>query len=122
MNTELFLQCLVACLVGNAAHIAFKIYSLSKDYKKANMAFTLGQYFADDKWALVADLVGSAALVYLADEWIDNPYVLGKIKTLFVLIGFTGSYVILYFASNAKRKFQKVIDEKTNKADGINLN
>lgn len=118
MNQELFIQCFVACLIGNAIHISFKAYSLSQDYQKANIKFTFGQFLANDKWALLADLVGSLGLVYLADEWLNNEYVMGKIKTAFVFIGFTGSYVIMYFASASKKKFQKIIDEKTDIADG----
>lgn len=98
-------------------HISFKVYGLSTDYKKANMPFSFWQYLKDDKWALAADFICSLGLVYLADEWINNEYILGKIKTAFVLVGFTGSYLILYFSSSAKRRFQRTIDEKTNIAD-----
>jgi hypothetical protein len=80
MTRELFIECFIACLIGNVIHIAFK--------------------------------------AYLADEWINNEYVMGKIKTLFIVIGFTGSYFILYFASVSKKKFQKIVDEKTDIADG----
>lgn len=118
MSTELYIQCFVACVIGNLIHITFKILGLSKDYKKANMPFSLGQYFKDDGWALLADFAASAGLVYIADEWINDPAIMGKIKTAFVVVGFTGSYVILYFTSRAKAKFQKVVDEKTNIADG----
>ena len=118
MTTELYLQCFIACLIGNVIHIAFKAYGLSQDYTKANMDFSFGQFLKDDKWALIADLVGSLGLVYIADEWLNDPIVVGKIKTAFVVVGFTGSYVILYFTSTAKKKFQKVVDEKTNIADG----
>lgn len=119
MTQELYLQCFVACFIGNLIHIAFKALGLSRDYKKANIKFTFGQYLADDKWALIADFAASAGLVYLADEWIDSPVIMAKIKTAFVLVGFTGSYVILYFTSAAKKKFQSIVDEKTNKADGV---
>lgn len=117
MDTRLYLHCLVACIIGNLIHIAFKAYSLSVDYKKANMKFHFSQYVRDDRFALILDLLGSLGLVYLADEWINNEYILGKIKTAFVVVGFTGSYVIQYFASVAKKRFRQVVDEKTNIAD-----
>jgi len=94
------------------------MYSLSQDYNKANMEFTFAQYMKDDKWALIADLVCSLVLVYVADEWLDNEYIMGKIKTGFVLVGFSGSYVILFLASRAKKRFQNEVDKKTDKADG----
>jgi hypothetical protein len=118
MTIPLFWQCFIACLIGNIIHVSFKIRSLSIDYKKANLPFSIGQYFKDDKFALVADAAASFGLVYLADEWLHNEYILGKIKTFFVFIGFTGSYVILQFTSVAKSKFRKIVDEKTNIADG----
>lgn len=118
MTRELFIECFIACLIGNIIHIAFKAYSLSQDYQKANVKFTFRQFVMHDKFALLLDLVGSFGLVYLADEWINNEYVMGKIKTLFIVIGFTGSYFILYFASVSKKKFQKIVDEKTDIADG----
>jgi len=117
MTLEIYVQCFIACLIGNIAHIAFKMYSLSQDYKKANMEFSSRQYMKDDKYALIADAICSLVLVYIVDEWVDNEYIIGKIKTGFILIGFTGSYVLMYFASAAKKKFRKVVDEKTDIAD-----
>lgn len=119
MTTELYIKCFIACVIGNLIHICFKIYGLSKDYRKANMKFSLGNYFKDDGFALLFDFAASAGLVYAADEWLHDPIILGKIKTAFIIVGFTGSYVILFFASKAKRRFRETVDEKTNKADGI---
>jgi len=120
MTHEQWFDCLLACLVGNGLHVCFKIFSLNKDYKKANMEFSFAQYIRDDKWALLMDVAASFALVYLADEWLSEigNYALNKIKSVFVFIGFTGSYVILQAMSVAKKRFRTVVDAKSNIADG----
>lgn len=117
MTTELYLKCFVACLIGNLIHVAFKIASLSKDYEVANMPFSLGLYLKKDKWALIFDAIGSFALVYVADEIIQSPYIMDKIKLVFILIGIGGSYVVMQIFSVAKKQFRGEVDKKTNLAD-----
>lgn len=70
-----------------------------------------------EKGAIIADFVGSMGLVYVADEWISNEYVMGKIKTAFVLVGITGSWLVMAFASVSKAVLRKRMDEKSNLAD-----
>lgn len=118
MTHELYIQCVLACLIGNIIHIAFKVRSLAVDHKHANLQFSFGTYLRDDKWALIVDALSSFGLVFIADEWLDiDPRVLGKIKSIFVLVGFSGSYVILQMMSVAKSNFRKSVDFKTTKSD-----
>ena len=118
MTQELYIKCFVACFIGNVLHVAWKIFSLSQDHKKANLKFSVGGYFRDDKWALVVDVMFSFALVYIVDEWLDlDSRILSKIKSVFVFVGFTGSYVILQLLSVSKSNFRKAVDYKTNIAD-----
>jgi len=99
-------------------HVAWKIYSLSIDHKKANLKFSVFGYFADDKWALMVDVFFSFALVYIVDEWLSlDSRLLSKIKSIFIFVGFTGSYVVLQLMSVAKDKFRKAVDYKTDIAD-----
>jgi hypothetical protein len=118
MTHQQYFQCVIAALIGNLVHIAFKVLSLWKDHKKANLEFSLLGYLKDDKIALIVDVIGSFALVYIIDEWIiPYPQILSKIKTLFVFVGMSGSYVILQMFSVAKRKFRAAIDYKSTLAD-----
>src|SRR5690348_11855740 len=111
MTTELYIHCCIACLIGNMLHIAVKIRSLAIDHKKANLEFSIGDYMKMDKWALVVDLLASLVIVYLVDEWLDlDSRLLGKIKSIFVFVGFTGSYVILQAMSVAKSKYRQAVD------------
>lgn len=118
MTHELYFQCVIACLIGNIIHIAFKVRSLAVDHKVANLQFSLGTYLKDDKWALLVDALASFGLVFVADEWLDiDSRIVSKIKTIFVLVGLSGSYVILELMSVAKSNFRKSIDFKTDIAD-----
>jgi hypothetical protein len=110
----------IAALIGNVLHILFKILSLIKEHKISNVEFNFKGYLKDDWWVIVADLSSSFALVFVIDEWIiDDSYtwILSKLKTIFVFVGLTGSYLVMYFFSVATKKLHKAIDYKTNIAD-----
>lgn len=111
MTTELYLHCFIACLIGNVIHLAAKLYSLSKDYHAQGKPFSLRIWWGVDSYAFIFNFVGSMGLVYIAGEWIDSPYVLGKIKTAFVVVGVTGSWAIMQLTSRAKKSLR----EDTNK-------
>lgn len=81
------------------------------------MKLTFGIYWGKDKWALLLDLVSSIALVFVANEWIDSAYIMGKIKTAFLLVGIGGSYVVMQLASRAKQPFREKTDKATNIMD-----
>ena len=110
MTKELYIQCVLATLLGNILHVAFKVLALWKDHKVANLEFSFLSYLKDDWLALICDAFSSFLIVYLIDEWLSfNEFIIGKIKTIFVFIGFTGSYVILTLLSVAKKKFRMAV-------------
>lgn len=120
MTHEIYLKCVLACLIGNILHVAFKIRSLSVDHKAANLQFSFGKYIKDDKIALIVDALSSFGLVYLADEWLDfDERILGKIKSIFIFVGFSGSYIVMQLMSVATAKFRAAVDFKTNKSDAL---
>lgn len=119
MTHEVYIQCLIAALIGNLIHIGVKIVSLAKDHKLANLEFSFIGYLKDDKWALIVDLLSSVGLVYIIDEWLNDEWIAGKVKSIFFFVGFTGSYVVLQLMSVAKKKFRAAIDHKTNIADQV---
>ena len=121
MTTEIYIHCVIASMVGVLFHVAIKIKSLWDDHKKANLQFSIRQYFADDWIALIVDTFAALILVYLIDEWFDlDARLLSKIKSLFFFVGFTGSYILLQILSVAKKNFRKSVDWKTNIADEQN--
>ena len=118
MTVELYVHCVMASIAGIILHVAVKVQSLAKDHKLANLEFSFWGYLKDDKWALIMDLFCSLILVYVIDEWFDfDSRLLGKVKSIFIFVGFTGSYVVLQLMSVAKANFRKAVDHKTNIAD-----
>jgi len=119
MSTELYIQCFIACLIGNVIHILFKANSLSRDFKVSNLEFNFFKDFiSPDRYAILLDLAASLGMVYVADEIVDSEFVMGKIKLGFVLIGIGGSYLVLQLFSKAKRPFRAKVDEATDIMDG----
>jgi hypothetical protein len=114
MTHQQWIQCFVACFIGNIIHVIFKIRSLQKDHKTENMKFSMRKYVNDDKWALIGDLAGSFAMVYVADEWLGTfgNYFIDKTKTLFVFVGMWGSFVITHLFGAAKDRFRKEVKAK----------
>ena len=118
MTHQLYIQCVIACLIGNVLHIAFKILYLRKSHKELNLQFSIGKYFKDDAWPLIVDFLASFAIVYIIDEWLEfNEFIIGKIKSIFIFIGFTGSYVLLLFMSVAEKKFREAAGHKAKQSD-----
>ena len=118
MTHEIYLKCVIACLIGNIFHVSAKVLILWRDHKNANLEFSLKKYFKDDKVPLIVDAIFSFGIIYLLDEIIGYvPWALTYIKAFFVLLGFCGSYVILNLLSKSERKLRQAIDHKTNIAD-----
>lgn len=118
---QIYIECFFACLFGNLIHLAALLRSRSIDYKKNNDVMTFRKFVSEEKYGLMLDFVGSMACVYLADEFIaeDSLFILGKIKTLFVIIGITGSWIIMQLTSVTKRNFRSSVDKKSNIADSL---
>jgi len=109
MTHELYTKCLIAS----------KIISASKEYKASNIPFSIGRYIKDDKLVLISDLVFSLAAIYFVDEWMNlTPWFLEKAKTLFLFVGFTGSYFLNMMLSVSKQKFLKYVDQTSDVAEG----
>lgn len=114
---QLHVECFIACVIGNIVHLAALVNSRYKDQKAANMEFSLWEFLKTERYALLFDLLGSLGLVYAADEIADSPYILGKIKLVFIMIGIGGSYLIMQIFGRSKKIIRDVVDKKTNIAD-----
>lgn len=85
--------------------------------KALNSTMGLWEFIKLEKPAIVSNFVASMGIVYLADEWLDSEYVLGKIKTGFFFAGLTGSYLVLKLRSGSKAIVRRAQDVKSNIAD-----
>lgn len=117
MTTELYIECYVACLIGNIIHLSIAYRNRNRDYASVNNVLGFMEFIKMERAAIISDFFASMGLVYIAGEWIDSPYIMGKIKTAFIIIGFTGSYFILLLTSRSKAQFLKDADKKSNIAD-----
>lgn len=119
MTHELYIKCVVACLIGNVLHLVATVIRRFQENKAANIPFSVGRYIKDDKWVIISDAVFSLAVVYLFDEWAGfTPFFVDKAKTFFVFVGFSGSYVLNMVLSVSKKKFMGYVDGATDVAEG----
>lgn len=117
MIKELYIECYIACLIGNLIHLLLAYYDRHKDMKALNEKMSLIDFVKIERAAVMANFAASMGLVYVADEWLDNPYIMGKIKTFFVVVGVTGSYFVLKLVGMSKRIVRQQADVKSNIAD-----
>lgn len=119
MTQELYIQAVIACLIGIVLQLLYKGWKIKTKAKLSNEKFDAIMWIKEDYFALIINVLSPFIVVYLIDEWLDlEEGVINKIKSIFVFVGFTGSSVIMGFLSAADKKFNKIIDNKTNIADG----
>ena len=123
MTHQLYLKCVIACLIGNIFHIAAKVLMAWRDHRAANLEFSFGKYLKDDRVPIIVDAIFSFGVVYLIDELIGYvPWALAYVKAFFVLLGFGGSYLIINILSKADKKFRAAVSHKTGIADSTTGN
>lgn len=107
-------------LAGVLFHSLLKLNSLLTDARKANMNFNWYKDYVYRDFPSIAMSLLSVGIWYLVFGEIAAKYtnVDDFARVSFVAMGGIGSYVIQLFMSKAKKQIRKVIDEKTNIADG----
>jgi len=119
MTTELYIKCVIACLIGNLLHILIACTKRFLENKAANIPFSVGRYIKDDRIVFICDAAFSMVIVYVFDEWGDfTPWFMDKAKTFFIFVGFTGGSVFNAVLSVSKRKFMGYVDTATDVAEG----
>lgn len=114
------LTAIYAAFVGIALQLLYKAYKLQQKAKISNQEFSILKWMKDDWIAMVLNVGSPFIVVWMLDEWLElDEAIMTKIKSLFIFVGFGGSQVIMGFLSFADKKFNKVIDAKTNAADGV---
>ncbi len=106
-------------LLGISIMVLVKLRALKERSKIANTEFSVISYFKDDLITLLLALVSLLVLLiggkYIAKykpDWSDWLWL------LFVLWGYAGTSILLAFFSKAEAKINRVIDIKTDIADG----
>jgi len=110
-----------AIFIGIALQLIYKAFKLKSKAKISNEKFSVVTWVKDDYLALILNVLSPFVVLYIGDEWLD--YELGIVakymKSIYVFVGFSGSTVIMGFLSVADKKYNKIIDNKTNIADHI---
>jgi hypothetical protein len=111
---------LIAGVLGMAAHIfCVKLPSVIKRAKAANHPFSAKEYFSSDWPAIVASFLTVVIVAFVWDEIVGYKPGLDKIaKMTFVSVGFMGSSLLIAALGKASEKILKIVDFKTDVADG----
>jgi hypothetical protein len=110
----------MVAILGQVIQTALKLNSLQQKATVGNTGINaLREYLKTDYWAVVANLAFIGGCLFIATEWLMSEYILGKIKTAFFFIGWAGSDLANRIFNRTNAKINKIIDFKTDKADGI---
>jgi hypothetical protein len=108
-------------LLGVLFHSLLKMSSLAKDSRLANIPFhPVQDYLIKDLFGILASFASVFIWYFLFDEVAAKyPAIEGFTKVSFFVMGAMGSYILQMVLSQAKKKIRNVVDQKTDKADGI---
>lgn len=117
---NIYLQCIIAGLAGLLFHIfCVKLPALKKRAKLANTNFKVVDYFIDDWLTICGSILTIGIVVFMLDEFAKiDARVMEYVKWFFLAVGYMGSSFLQSILSNTDNAINKVIDTKTDKADG----
>jgi hypothetical protein len=119
----LYLHLFLVALIGFLLHTLIKLRSLSQKAKVGNIPFSVWQYFRDDSLSVAISLTSIVLAVYAADEIIGwHESLEGKSKVLFAFYGYVSNDIVSKVFGSYSKIMDRVIDKKTNIADGIDHN
>jgi hypothetical protein len=119
MNQQLLF--LLTGIAGFIFHSLIKLKSLNDDSVAANLQFNVWKdYIIKDIYGILASLFSPCVWLLLFGEIAAQYPGLEKFSlTSFFVMGALGSYVLQLLLGQAKKQIRKVVDEKTNIADGV---
>lgn len=113
-----YIQCTIASLIGMVIHVLVKFQALKTDFDKSNGIYTFSRFLKDDWLALSIDVTTCVGIIYAFDEWAGfTPWIISKIKTIFVFVGGFSSWIMMTLFSKAKDKFRAFVDQQTGPAE-----
>lgn len=121
MTTLTYLLCFLAAFLGMVFHVtAVKIPGVKKSANVANMKFSYSAFFEDELAALLANLcVIFIWLLVLGEAVAYKPFILPYIIGISVLIGFSGSSLLLALLGKAQNKINDIVNVKTDISDQV---
>lgn len=96
-----------------------KMNSVQKDFEVANQTFVLKKFFEKEATGIAMSILVIIIMAVTVSEWIKvKPIFADYVKIIFVMGGAIGSWAFLLLLGKSKTYIRKIIDEKTNIADG----
>lgn len=110
---------LLAGLLGLLFVTLAKASSTKKDFEVANEKFVLRKFLENELYAICMSVVAILLMAITIQEWVQvSPKVSQYVTIIFALGGAIGSWAFLLFLGKSKKYIRKIVDEKTNIADG----
>ena len=108
-------------IAGFVFHSLIKLKSLKDDATAANLSFSVYKdYIVKDIFGILAAFFSPFVWLLLFGEIAGKYPALKEFAlTSFFVMGALGSYVLQLLLGQAKKQIRKVVDEKTNIADGV---
>lgn len=111
-------------LVGQIFHLLIKANAMRKRAKAGNVPFSvMKDFIATDALEIAATFVGGIIVMLVLNEVkLIYPAIENYLRMIFVLLGYSGSSLVLSALSKAEKNVSKQIDEKTNILDDLTSN
>lgn len=121
MTLWLYTQCVIMFILGQALHVfLIKVPAVKERCRAANKPFSWGEWWGCDWNIIIATAIIGAMLILGLDQLLNwKPAILAYVKWFFGGFGAFGSTIALSKFSQFEKSLVKVIDLKSNIADGI---
>ena len=139
---ELFLlycKLIFGSLIGMAIQLFLKNKSFLETAQKANVQYSLNDFWRNDKWTIVLTFISISAGILITSGatsntithaptevskylwgflWLSSKDItIAMITTMFITIGYMGQDFLLRFLSRTSKELKAAIDFKTTKSD-----
>lgn len=110
---------LLAGLLGLLFVTLAKASSTKKDFEVANEIFVFKKFLANEAYAICMSVIVILLMAITINEWVDiKPQISDYVTIIFAMGGAIGSWAFLLVLGKSKKYIRKIVDEKTNIADG----
>lgn len=120
MTPKLYLICFLISMLGMVFSIVMKAVALQKKARISNASFNGWKFLKDDWLSGLSSLLFIGIVLVIISEVLHwKPVVIDYIKIIFVFVGYFGSELGSRLFSATNKRLNAIIDEKTDKADGM---
>lgn len=111
---------LIAGLLGLLFVTLAKARSLKKDFAVANQPFVWAKFWGGESIGIAMSVIVIVLMALTINEWLHiKPVLEDYVTIIFALGGAIGSWAFMLFLGSSKKYIRRIVDEKTNIADGV---